>query len=127
LEEGGADAVEKRSRDYNFDENNENVENVENVESFKTFRSLSDTLDDQTIDKLLDQYLASLGSSNDESSDSDFENDLKERRRKVKAASIMNLLTDDLMEHLKFKPSDKSDERKEPQLKKANQIDKDEL
>ena len=125
MEEGGADAVEKRSRDYNFDKNID--KNVENVESFKTFRSLSDTLDDQTIDKLLDQYLASLGSSNDESSDSDFENDLKERRRKVKAASIMNLLTDDLMEHLKFKPSDKSDERKEPQLKKANQIDKDEL
>jgi hypothetical protein len=125
LEEGGADAVEKRSRDYNFDKNVD--KSIENVESFKTFRSLSDTLDDQTIDKLLDQYLASLGSSNDESSDSDFGNDLKERRRKVKAASIMNLLTDDLMEHLKFKPSDKSDERKEQQLKRANQIDKDEL
>ncbi len=53
---------------------------------------MSETLDDQTIDKYLDQYLSNLGSGNDK--------DNNERKLKVKAATIMDLLSDDLMDHL---------------------------
>ena len=123
LEEGGAEAVEERSHGLNFDKNTENLKNTENfkkVEKSKTFRSLSDTLDDKTIDKLLDQYLASLGSA----TDLEDENGLKERRLKVKAASIMNLLTDDLLEHLNVEATEKSDSKDEKQTTK---VEKDEL
>ena len=54
---------------------------------------MSETLDDQTIDKYLDQYLSALGGD-------DNDNNNNERKQKVKAATIMDLLADDLMEHL---------------------------
>ena len=65
---------------------------VEKSKKSKRLRSLSETLDDQTIDKYLDQYLSALGGDDD--------NDNNERKQKVKAATIMDLLADDLMEHL---------------------------
>lgn len=66
---------------------------VEKSKKSKRLRSLSETLDDQTIDKYLDQYLSGLGGGSDDDNNN-------ERKQKVKAATIMDLLADDLMEHL---------------------------
>jgi hypothetical protein len=49
LDEGGAAAVEKRNQQFS----EQNLNSAK--KSAKKVRSLSDTLDDQTIDKLLDK------------------------------------------------------------------------
>lgn len=94
LEEGGAAEVHRRN------EQEEPI--IDETTTHETIvRSLSETLDDDVIDKLLDQFLASATSKDDG------------RKQKVKAASIINLLADDLMEQIsigdKAKKSKKSD------------------
>ena len=85
-------------------------------------------MDDQTIDKYLDQYLSALGGD-------DNDNINNERKQKVKAATIMDLLADDLMEHLSGdEETSKSDNSKSDKttktsdVKKSDKVDvKDEL
>ena len=86
LEEGGAAEVHRRN-------SIEQEQPIAGKTQDTIFRSLSETLDDDIIDKLLDQFLASAANEDDE------------RKQKVKAASIINLLTDDLIEQ--FATSDK--------------------
>ena len=79
LEEGGAAEVHRLNQQ-------EHLANDGTSAQETVIKSLSETLDDEVIDKLLDQFLASATNKDDE------------RKQKVKAASIINLLSDDLIE-----------------------------
>lgn len=81
LEEGGAAEVHRRNR--------QDQPVIDETSTHETIlKSLSETLDDDVIDKLLDQFLASAANKDDE------------RKQKVKAASIISLLADDLKEQI---------------------------
>ena len=89
MEEGGAAAVEQRNAEGHHHQRH-HVQDASSKPE-RGFKTLSETLDDDVIDKLLDQFVASTAASNSKDNADD-------RKRKVKAASIINLLADDLME-----------------------------